>query len=154
MRTKQAMKKLVVSLVLVGSFILYSLIHALANASGAPAPGSPASSANANSGGSQSTTTTNAGYHAGTYTGAVSDAQWGYVQVAATIQNGRITAVRFVQYPSDRERSVLINQYADPQLVTEAIQAQSAQVDAITGATDTSIAFMQSLGDALTQAQS
>jgi uncharacterized protein with FMN-binding domain len=38
-------------------------------------------------------------------------------------------------------------------LVQEAIQAQSAQVDIITGATDSSEAFMQSLSDALSQAQ-
>jgi uncharacterized protein with FMN-binding domain len=48
---------------------------------------------------------------------------------------------------------VEINGYAIPQLTTEAIQAQSAQVDVVSGATDTSYAFMQSLSDALTQAQ-
>jgi uncharacterized protein with FMN-binding domain len=58
-----------------------------------------------------------------------------------------------LQYPNERERSVEINGYADPQLTQEAIQAQSAQVDIVTGATDTSEAFMQSLNDALTQAQ-
>lgn len=63
------------------------------------------------------------------------------------------TGVQFLQYPSDRERSVEINSYADPQLTSEAIQAQGAQVDVVTGATDSSDAFMQSLADALSQAQ-
>jgi uncharacterized protein with FMN-binding domain len=148
------MKKMMVSFVLVGSFIIYSLIHARSNSSGSPALGSSSASASDAATGSQTATTTSSGYRAGTYSGSVSDAQWGYVQVQVTIQGGKITAMQFLQYPHDRERSVIINQYAGPQLITEAIQAQSAQVDAITGATDTSVAFMQSLGDALTQAQS
>ena len=46
-----------------------------------------------------------------------------------------------------------INQQAMPVLKQEAIQAQSAQVDGVSGATDTSDAFVQSLTSALTQAQ-
>ncbi len=89
----------------------------------------------------------------GTYTGTVADAQWGYVQVKAVISQGRIATVQFLQFPSDRSRSQRINAYADPVLINEAIQAQSAQVDIITGATDSSEAFIQSLSDALTRAQ-
>jgi uncharacterized protein with FMN-binding domain len=83
----------------------------------------------------------------------VADAQWGYIQVRVVIQGGAISDVQFLQYPNERERSVLINNYADPQLTSEAIQAQSASVDIVTGATDTSEAFIQSLTDALGQAQ-
>src|SRR5579883_845941 len=61
----------------------------------------------------------------GTYTGTVADAQWGYVQVQAVISQGRLTSVRFLEYPSDRSRSVFINRIADPELISEAIQAQS-----------------------------
>ena len=60
--------------------------------------------------------------------------------------------MQFLEYPNHRDRSVEINNYAMPQLTSEAISAQSAQVDVISGATDTSEAFMQSLGDALSQA--
>lgn len=94
-----------------------------------------------------------AGLKDGSYTGSVADAQWGYVQVKAVISQGRIANVQFLQYPSDRSRSQRINAYADPVLINEAIQAQSAQVDIITGATDSSEAFIQSLSDALSQAQ-
>jgi uncharacterized protein with FMN-binding domain len=153
MKTKQAMKKLMVSIVLVGGFVLYSLTHGRTDASPSAVLGPSSTLTNGNTAGSQTTATASAGLRAGTYTGSVSDAQWGYVQVQVTIQQGKITSLQFLQYPHDRERSVIINQYADPQLVTEAIQAQSAQVDAITGATDTSFAFMQSLSDALAQAQ-
>jgi uncharacterized protein with FMN-binding domain len=70
------------------------------------------------------------------------------------VSQGRLTDVQFLQYPSDRSRSVFINRVADPMLTSEAIQAQGAQVDIISGATDSSEAFMQSLSDALSQAQS
>lgn len=99
------------------------------------------------------TATANAtGLKDGAYTGSVADAQWGDIQVKAVISGGKITDVQFLQYPNDRSRSVYINSVADPQLTSEAIQAQSAQVDVITGATDSSQAFMQSLTDALAQA--
>lgn len=83
----------------------------------------------------------------------VADAQWGNVQVQVVIQHGKMTSVSFLQYPNERNRSVEINGYADPQLTSEAIQAQSATVDSVSGATDSSEAFMQSLTDALSQAQ-
>jgi uncharacterized protein with FMN-binding domain len=83
----------------------------------------------------------------------VADAQWGVVQVQVVIQNGKIINVQFLQYPNERNRSVEINSYADPILVNEAIQAQSAKVDIVSGATDTSQAFIQSLSNALSQAQ-
>ncbi len=98
------------------------------------------------------TTPPNGQFKDGSYTGTIADAQWGYVQVRADISQGRITNVQFLQFPSDRSRSVRINQYADPALITEAIQAQSAHVDVITGATYSSEAFMQSLSSALAQA--
>ena len=85
--------------------------------------------------------------------GSMADAQWGTVQVKVVIQNGKITDVPFVQYPNERNRSIMINNYADPQLTSEAIQAQSANVDVVTGATDTSEAFIQSLSAALSQAK-
>ena len=92
-------------------------------------------------------------YKDGTYTGSVDNAQWGYIQVEAIIQGGKITDVKFLQYPNDRNRSIDINNYADPQLTSEAIQAQSANVNVVTGATDSSEAFIQSLTDALAQAK-
>lgn len=102
----------------------------------------------------QPTPTTPGGHFKnGSYTGTVADAQWGYVQVKAVISGGKITNVQFLQYPNDRSRSVYINSIADPELTSEAVQAQSAQVDIITGATDSSYAFIQSLSDALSHAQ-
>ncbi len=92
-------------------------------------------------------------YKDGQYTGVVADAYYGNVQVRATIQSGRITAVDFLDYPQDRRTSIEINNYAMPYLQQEAIQAQSAQVDIVSGATATSEAFKVSLASALSQAK-
>jgi len=92
-------------------------------------------------------------YLDGTYTGSGADAYYGTVQVQAVIQGGKLTAVNFLQYPSDRRTSQYINAQAMPQLKSEAISAQSANVSGVSGATDTSQAFIQSLGSALAQAK-
>lgn len=93
------------------------------------------------------------GYKDGVYTGSVADAYYGLVQVQATIKNGLITNVAFLSYPNDRSTSVYINSQAMPMLTQEAIQAQSANVDIISGASATSGAFQQSLASALALAK-
>ncbi len=92
-------------------------------------------------------------YVDGTYTGSGADAYYGTVQVQATISGGRITGVTFLQYPNDRSTSRYINSQAMPQLIQEAIAAQSANVSGVSGASDTSAAFKESLGSALAQAK-
>lgn len=96
----------------------------------------------------------NGQFRDGTYQGAVADAFFGMVQVQAVVQNGKLSDVQFLDYPHDRRTSQRINSFAMPYLTTEAIQAQSARVDIISGATLTSEAFIQSLQSALNQAQS
>lgn len=147
------MKKLGVAFIIIGAFILYSIAFHRSN----PALIAPDSTIGTNrssqAGTSGSSSATSAQYRDGTYTGSVADAQWGNIQVKVIIQSGKIKDVQYLQYPNDRNRSIEINQYADPLLTSEAIQAQSGQVDIISGATDTSEAFIQSLSAALTQAQ-
>jgi uncharacterized protein with FMN-binding domain len=92
-------------------------------------------------------------YKDGVYTGPQIDAYYGMVEVQATIQNGRIASVQFLQYPSDRRTSQRINSIAMPWLQQEAIQAQSANVNLISGATLTSEAFVYSLDAALQSAR-
>jgi uncharacterized protein with FMN-binding domain len=89
----------------------------------------------------------------GTYTGVVADAFYGNVQVQTIVKNGVLADVVVLQYPNDRNNSVRINNFAIPQLQSEAIQAQSASVDMISGASATSQAFVQSLQSALDQAK-
>ncbi|MHB8710103.1 MAG: FMN-binding protein [Minisyncoccota bacterium] len=93
-------------------------------------------------------------YVDGSYTGNSADAYYGIVQIKIAVQNGRLAGVQFLQYPSDRDTSRFINSQAMPLLTQEAIQAQSAQVDGVSGATDTSQAFVQSLASALSRAKS
>lgn len=92
-------------------------------------------------------------YKDGTYTGSVADAFYGNIQVQAIISGGKIVNINFLQYPSDNGTSLSINQQADPMLAQEAIQIQAANVDIISGATDSSQAFIQSMQSALAQAQ-
>ena len=88
-------------------------------------------------------------YKDGSYTGEQVDAFYGLVQVQAIIRSGKIANVQFLQFPNDRRTSQRINTVAVPYLQTEAIQAQSANVDIVSGATLTSEAFAQSLQSAL-----
>ena len=66
--------------------------------------------------------------------------------------NRHVVDVESVQLPSDRERSRYINSIAGPDLRQEALQARSANIDVITGATYTSDSYAQSLQGALDQA--
>lgn len=92
-------------------------------------------------------------YTDGTYTGDTFYAYYGYVQVEATVAGGKLTDVQFLRYPNDRRTSIYINTQAMPLLKQEAIQAQNANVNIISGASDTSFAFRESLASALTQAK-
>ena len=96
----------------------------------------------------------NGQYKDGTYKGPEVDALYGLVQVQAVIQNGKIKSVQFLEYPSDRRTSQRINTVAVPYLQQEAVQAQSANVNIISGATLTSEGFIMSLQSALANAHS
>jgi uncharacterized protein with FMN-binding domain len=92
-------------------------------------------------------------YRDGEYTGISADAFYGRVQVVAVIARGRIVDVKFLDYPQDQPTSVQVSGGAVPILRTEAIAAQSAEVDIVSGATQTSKAFRESLASALIQAK-
>ena len=153
------MKKFVVAVVIIAAFVLYSFTYHASSVALVPGTSTKSSSSTSTSAASTSSTTngsTNtpgALSKDGSYTGSEADAQWGYIQVKAIIKNGKISDVQFLEYPNERNRSIEINNYADPQLTSEAIQAQSANVDVISGATDSSEAFIQSLSNALSQAK-
>jgi uncharacterized protein with FMN-binding domain len=87
----------------------------------------------------------------GTFTGAVVQEPYGLVQVQITLSAGKITDVTAVQLPT-HGRSGFISQSAAPILQGEAISAQSASIDLVSGATYTSEAYAQSLQSAIDQA--
>lgn len=91
-------------------------------------------------------------YKDGTYVGDSVYVYYGNVQVKVVIQSGKISDVQFLDYPHDRNTSIEINSQATPYLRSEALQAQSANVDIVSGATDTSMGFIKSLQSALAQA--
>jgi uncharacterized protein with FMN-binding domain len=84
--------------------------------------------------------------------GDVVPTQFGDVQVAITVRGGRLTDVRALQLPFDHPRSQFISTQAEPLLRQEALQAQSARIDVLSGATYTSDAYAQSLQTALGRA--
>ncbi|MFF4042264.1 FMN-binding protein [Streptomyces sp. NPDC001816] len=85
-------------------------------------------------------------------TGDTVQTRWGPVQVRVTIESGKLTDVTAVSYPQDNPRDQEINSYALPQLRREALAAQSAQIDTVSGATYTSEGYRQSLQSALDSA--
>jgi uncharacterized protein with FMN-binding domain len=140
------MKKIFVSIFIIGSFSIYALLHnKTSEISAVPVRETPSSTVNTSS----SLTV----YKDGEYTGPVVDAYYGNIQVKAIIENGKLSDIQFLQYPNGHHESVEINTNAMPILKQEAIAAQTAQVDGVTRATDSSIAFRESLGSALAQAR-
>jgi uncharacterized protein with FMN-binding domain len=93
-------------------------------------------------------------YKDGSYTGSVADAFYGPLQVQAIMTNGQISDVKFLRYPNDQEHSREVSSFALPSLKQEAIQIQDSNVDIVSGATQTSEAFRQSMASALAQAKS
>jgi uncharacterized protein with FMN-binding domain len=88
----------------------------------------------------------------GTFTGDAADTRYGPVQVRITVSGGRITAADAIEYPQESGRDVRINTAAVPALNQETLQAQSAQIDTVSGATYTSEGYQQSLQSAIDQA--
>jgi uncharacterized protein with FMN-binding domain len=84
--------------------------------------------------------------------GSPADTSYGPVQVQITVQDGKITKVTAVDYPTENPRDQEINSYAIPQLDQEALSAQSASIDTVSGATVTSDGYISSLQSALDQA--
>ncbi len=99
------------------------------------------------------TSTATGAFKDGTYTGPVTDAYYGNLQVAAVIKGGKLVDVKALQYPSDQGTSREISASSLPKLTQEAISSQSANVNIVSGATQTSEAFQQSLKAALLAAK-
>ncbi|MFE7230845.1 FMN-binding protein [Streptomyces sp. NPDC001231] len=108
----------------------------------APAPSSGSSTSGGTGGTGRSTGTR-------TVTGETVRTRWGPVQVRVTLVDGRITDVTALARPSGNPRDREISGYAIPQLRREALTAQSASIDTVSGATYTSDGYRRSLQSAL-----
>jgi uncharacterized protein with FMN-binding domain len=87
----------------------------------------------------------------GTVDGPVVSTRYGDIQVEIVVDGGQVQDVVALELPTGR-RSGQISQYAAPILRSEALQAKSANIDTVSGATYTSQAYAKSLQGALDQA--
>ncbi|RSN82503.1 FMN-binding domain-containing protein [Streptomyces sp. WAC 05379] len=115
---------------------------------------SPASTPSAESGaaesgssdsGSSDSGSSDSGAAAGTVVkGSTVNTDKGPVQVQVTFAGDRITAVKMLQQPNHPQTTAAV-----PQLVSETLEAQSADVDTVSGATITSDGYRESLQAAI-----
>lgn len=117
----------------------------------APAQQSTTSGAGT-TGSSTGTGTTGGSSATGIFTGDTTQTRYGPVQVQITVANGTITDVTALQLTNSDGRSVQISQQAAPILRQEALQAQSAQIQSVSGATFTSEGYTTSLQSAIDKA--
>jgi uncharacterized protein with FMN-binding domain len=89
-----------------------------------------------------------------TVTGTVANTQYGPMQVQLALSGTKITKVTVLQRTNDGAESDEIDGNAIPKLTSETLTAQSARIDAVSGATYTSSGYIQSLQSALDQAGS
>lgn len=93
-----------------------------------------------------------AAYKDGTFTGKAVETAYGTVQIQTIISGGRITDVKFVAMPDDRGHTQEVTNESAPLLKQETLSKQSAHIDFVTGATQTSEGYQQSLQSALDRA--
>ena len=100
------------------------------------------------------TATTTTGAMTGTVEvdGPTVQTQYGPVQVAVVVTDGVLVDVVALQLPSGDRHNESINAYAEPQLEEMALEAQSADIDVVSSATFTSLAYAESLQAALDEA--
>ena len=89
-----------------------------------------------------------------TVTGTVANTQYGPMQVQVTLASTKITKVTVLQRTNDGAESDEIDNNAIPKLTSETLAAQSARIDAVSGASYTSSGYVKSLQSALDQAGS
>ncbi|WP_221335258.1 FMN-binding protein [Streptomyces sp. EAS-AB2608] len=131
-----------------GVVLLLSLKPASDPAAAGAAPRQPAAGQEAPQGGTQG------GVQAGSgaVTGDAAQTQYGAVQVRLTVSAGKITEAEAVQAPKGG-LSGQKTQLAVPRLNQQAVAAQSADIDVVSGATYTSEGYKKSLQSALDKMQ-
>jgi uncharacterized protein with FMN-binding domain len=154
-------------LVLLLSFKSHSSSGGLASSISTPDQnGTGTSSADPSSSAGTGTTSTSSGSKAtdskstGSKSGSASETVdgnsastiYGPIQVNITVKGGKITAVNVPVYPEGTERDIQINEFALPELVQETISADSANIDAVSGASYTSQGYISSLQSAIDKA--
>jgi uncharacterized protein with FMN-binding domain len=83
------------------------------------------------------------------FTGHVANTVYGPVQVQLIVRKNEIIKVAILQQPTNTIHDIQIGQFAFPELISETLKAQSAKIDAVSGASYTSAGYIQSLQNAL-----
>jgi uncharacterized protein with FMN-binding domain len=91
------------------------------------------------------------GLRDGKFTGAAASNPYGSIQVAITVSDGQITNAA-ASYPTTGQ-SASINANAIPKLKQATVREQSAEIDAVSGATFTTESYVTSLQAALDAAR-
>lgn len=88
-----------------------------------------------------------------TVTGQVANTSYGPMQVQLVLAGQRISKVNVLQHTDTGTNSQMIDSFALPKLTSETLAAQSARIDAVSGASYTSQGYLQSLQSALDMAR-
>ena len=120
-----------------------SLTSGTGSATSGSSGGTSTGNGSSGSSGSSSQTATK------TTQGSAAQTPYGPVQVEITTSGSKVTDVSVLQYPNSSGQDQQINSYALPRLIDATLQAQSAQIDMVSGATYTSNGYVQSLQSAL-----
>jgi uncharacterized protein with FMN-binding domain len=134
--------------ILIATGAIVGAVGSLAYPAGAVSPSfltGDASAPNTTPTGGTSTSTTGER----TLTGDTSQTPYGPVQVEVVVNGTKITAVNVLQAPNGRSQR--FTDYAIPILTQETLDAQSANIGNASGASYTSMGFMQSLQSALSK---
>jgi len=84
-----------------------------------------------------------------TITGKVGHTVYGPVQVQLVVKSGKIVKVAILEQPSNTIHDIQIGEFAFPKLIGETLAAQSAKIDAVSGASYTSAGYIASLQSAV-----
>lgn len=87
-----------------------------------------------------------------TVAGNVVQTIYGPVQVTIRVTDHKITAASVPVYPNGSPHDQQISSYALPQLIQETVAADSANINAVSGATYTSQGYISSLQSAIDKA--
>ncbi|WP_329326173.1 FMN-binding protein [Streptomyces luteogriseus] len=129
---KRAIPVLVLSIAGLIPLWRYAPSHDTGSSPAAAAPASPPSVSS--SGGSTTTVVA----------GSTLDTEKGPVQVEVTFDGDEIASVRMLRQPDHPQTTAAV-----PQLIEETLQAQSADIDTVSGATITSVGYRESLQAAI-----
>ena len=147
---------IILAVAIIGGLGVYTKSHNSASSQTATNTGqttTPAPSQNTASNTTGNSNSAPAGtYHDGTYTGKLIDTLYGPVQVRVSVSGGKITDVVFLNMPDEHGHTQEVTDESSPILKQMTLQKQSANIDFVSGATQTSEGYIKSLQSALDQA--